>query len=258
MKAVDSFIYKLDAFTTARLDVFETPASPQLFLNLFFNMGDWLDEFGIRDTTTKILLGVAALFVGRFFLTLVEQEARDFHRGHGALHAPPSDSDFSGKTIPLSTRGNAGIYATLEHMAAFVRADAASQYLRQFVIDLVRHCHGHDSECEIRACFEFARDAIIYRRDPHSVERVSDARRTIESGFGDCDDKCVLLCSLLAVVGYRTRFIVCGFKRDSHSHVYCEVLTSRGWLALDPTPENAAMGWEQKHAPYREVFEIFR
>lgn len=218
-------------------------------------MGDWFDDFNEwiekAEGTHKVLLGVAVFFVSRWLYDSFKESREN------SIQLPSSDSSSYSKTIPLSTRGNAGVYQTLDIMAQLVRRDAASEYLRRFALDLVWGCGGHDADCEIRACFEFARDAITYRRDPHSVERVSDAKRTIESGVGDCDDKCVLLCSLLAVIGYRTRFVVCGFRRNSHSHVYCEVLSKRGWIALDPTPENALMGWQQNHAPYREIYEIF-
>lgn len=218
---------------------------------------DWLKELGIRSTTQKLMLGVAAFVVGRFFMTIVEEEAKDFHdQRHHKL--PKSDSEIYNRHILLSTQGNAGVYQTLEVMAEMVRRDAASPHLRELAIDLVRQCRGHDAKCEIRQCFEFARDAITYRRDPAGVEQVADARRTIEAGVGDCDDKTVVLCSLLAVLGYRTRFVVCGFRPHGHSHVYCEVHTGRAWLPLDPTPERSPFGWEQKGAPYREVYEIFK
>jgi transglutaminase-like putative cysteine protease len=225
----------------------------------FYEFMDWLEELGIRNTTQKMLLGVVAFVVGRFLLTIIDEEAKDFHdHRQSTFQLPASDSQTYNRHLSLSTKGNAGVYQTLDVMAQLVRRDAASGYLRSIAVDLVRQCRGHDADCEIRKCFEFARDAVTYRRDPAGVERVSDARRTIESGVGDCDDKCVVLCSLLAVIGYRTRFVVCGFKPHSHSHVYCEVHTSRGWISLDPTPENAPFGWEQKAAPYRETYEIFR
>lgn len=211
-------------------------------------MEDLFEDFDWKNDAHKILLGVASFFVARWFYDRVT---------NGSVNLPSSDNTIYNQTISLSQQGAAGVYETLAVMAQLVRRDAASRYLRDFVIDLVGRCSGHDAECEIARCFEYARTRIIYRRDPSTVERVADAKRTIESGVGDCDDKAVLLCSLLAVIGYRTRFVICGFKPRSYSHVYCEVLTKRGWVALDPTPETAIVGWEQKHAPYREVFEIF-
>jgi transglutaminase-like putative cysteine protease len=220
-------------------------------MDLLDDINDWLEEL---EGSHKVLLGVGVFFISRWLY----DEFRDARKSSKELPAAPSDSPYSRAHIPLSTNGNAGVYATLDKMAWLVRADGASQYLRRFVTDLVGECPGHDADCEIRRCYEYARDKITYRRDPANVESISDARRTIEAGYGDCDDKVILLCSLLGVIGYRTRFVVCGFKPNHFSHVYLEVHTRRGWLGLDPTPENAPYGWQQKAAPYREVFEIYR
>jgi transglutaminase-like putative cysteine protease len=101
------------------------------------------------------------------------------------------------------------------------------------------------------------RDRITYRRDPVGVEMVCDARRTLERGAGDCDDKVVLLCSLLAVCGHASRFVCGGFQPDDLAHVWCEVEVTDGeWLALDPTNERAAPGWAFPF-PYRLVWEIW-
>jgi transglutaminase-like putative cysteine protease len=91
------------------------------------------------------------------------------------------------------------------------------------------------------------------------VELVQDARRTMETGSGDCDDKVVLLCSLLCVAGFLTRFICGGQTRDIMDHVWCEVYLEQTdeWLPLDPTNERAAPGWSQAF-PWRLEWEIFQ
>jgi hypothetical protein len=237
--------------------VLEPVNSPALQLFQHKTKMDFFNDFDWRKNADKLLLGGVIFIVGRFLVTLIEEKAKDvYHANHLAI--PNSDKEIYRAHIPLPQQGASGVYRTLELMAQLVRRDASSEYLRRVAVDLVRGCPGHDDQCEIKRVFEYARDRITYRRDPTGIERISDARRTIESGVGDCDDKCIVLSSLAAVLGYPSRFVVCGFKRHSFSHVYCEVLTRRGWLALDPTPENAAFGWEQQHAPYREVYEIFR
>ncbi len=157
-------------------------------------------------------------------------------------------------TRPLAT-GWRGTLRTLRAMAFFCRRDAASQELRDIALDIIGHVPGHDFQNEINALFFFVRN-IRYRRDPVQVERVQDALRTLQFGTGDCDDKSTLLVSLLAAVGHRSRFVVTGPAVGKWNHVYVEVQTKRGWLALDPTPERAIPGWEQQ-APVKAVFEIW-
>lgn len=153
--------------------------------------------------------------------------------------------------------GRAGTIETLKYMRAIVQRDSNDQYVRKAAEHIVRDCRGHDFLCEIQACFGFVRDRITYRRDPLLQEYVQDSRQTLEAGVGDCDCKVVLLCSLLQALGHRTRFVVIGHDSDALSHVYCEVLTKQhGWLPLDPTNEQAHVGWEAK-ARVKEAFPAY-
>lgn len=153
--------------------------------------------------------------------------------------------------------GEAGIYQTLDAMRALVRKAGRDPAVRTFALRLVAACPGHGFDCEIKACFEFARDRVTYRRDPLEVERVQSARRTInEFETGDCDDKVVTLCGLLASIGHKSRFVIAG-RGSEFTHVYCEALSSRGWIPLDPTNEQAHAGWEAPSSRRRETYAIF-
>jgi hypothetical protein len=153
-------------------------------------------------------------------------------------------------------RGERGTLQTLKLMAAFCKRDAASPELRAVAHRIIENAAGHDFSAEIRALYYFARDQIKYRKDPVEVERVQDALRTLQFRSGDCDDKAVLLVTLLAVCGHRARLCVSGSAPGRWSHVYCEVATPQGWMPLDPTPESAQPGW-QTHAPAKGIFEIW-
>lgn len=152
--------------------------------------------------------------------------------------------------------GTPGTNQTLDWMAALVRRDAGDLQLRQFALSVVEQCGGHDFGCEIDGLYNYVRD-LTYRRDPVHVEWVQDAKRTLFTFHsGDCDDKVVALATLLATLGHRSRFVVLGRTREKYTHVYLEVLTNRGWLPLDPTPEQATAGWEASGA-IRSTYEIF-
>lgn len=73
---------------------------------------------------------------------------------------------------------------------------------------------------------------IQFWPDPEGTEMLQRAIRTIEFGYGDCDDMSILLGALLMAVGIPVRFRVVGFKRPSH--IYVEGLVEGGWLGLDP------------------------
>lgn len=153
-------------------------------------------------------------------------------------------------------RGERGTLHALRLMAAFCKRDAANTELRAVAQKIIEGVAGHDFNSEIRALYSFARDQIKYRKDPVEVERVQDALRTLQFRSGDCDDKVVLLVTLLAVCGHRARLCVSGPVPGKWTHVYCEVATPQGWLPLDPTPEAAQPGW-QTNAPAKGIFEIW-
>ena len=94
-------------------------------------------------------------------------------------------------------------------------------------------------------------------------DSVQDARYTMARGRGDCDDKCVLLATLLASIGIRSRFVVVTYNARYWQHVYLAVqLPSRlrlvdpatgkvkadqnEWVFFDPTPERAPLGWGRR------------
>lgn len=173
-----------------------------------------------------------------------------------AIQSTPYDNVYREFREQLpATPGNDTV-RTLYVMRYLVQKSAGDPYVREAAAKIVAACKGHDFLCEIRAVYESVRDQITYRKDPVTVERVQDARRSLEFGTGDCDDKVVLLCSLLAALGHKTRFVVIGTRPNQFSHVYCEVQTDRGWLPLDPTNELGTMGWEGKGA-IRQVYPVF-
>jgi transglutaminase-like putative cysteine protease len=161
-------------------------------------------------------------------------------------------------TVQPLAQDKAGTVQTLAAMADLVRKGAADPAIRDEALAICQNVQGHDFKGEIEALFHFCQHHIRYRRDPVEQERVQDARRTVfVFRSGDCDDKCVALGSLLGSLGHKTRFVVIGKRPDSYTHVYLHVLDKkRGWLPLDPTPEQSPPGWEAK-GYYSSTYEIF-
>ena len=73
---------------------------------------------------------------------------------------------------------------------------------------------------------------IQYFRDPKGTETLQTAQKTIEFGYGDCDDMSILLAAMLMSVGIETRFKIIG--KDRPGHIFVEALVENGWLGLDP------------------------
>lgn len=78
----------------------------------------------------------------------------------------------------------------------------------------------------------------------------------LRSKQGDCDDKSILLATLLKSKGHKTRFIAVGFHPGVFSHVYVQVLLGKdakgkdNWFGLDATELN---GWNFKPYGIKDV-----
>lgn len=137
-----------------------------------------------------------------------------------------------------------GVRATLKVMSALVRGGKKSPAVRAKALALTQHLRQKDRTGEIRALYEYVRDRIRYVRDIHNVETVHTPEQVMRQESGDCDDKAVLLASLLESIGHPSAFWAIGTKsRNQYSHVL--VLTRVGpksWLPLETT-EPVAFGW---------------
>lgn len=99
------------------------------------------------------------------------------------------------------------------------------------------------ARAEVEALFYFVRSAVRYTQDITDTELViapDVLLRDIHAG--DCDDMSLVLATLLESVGYKTRFVACGFQMDELTHVFVQVKMGRDWFALDTT-EPYPPGW---------------
>lgn len=129
--------------------------------------------------------------------------------------------------------GFAGVRETVAVMRALVLEARVNPVIRQAAIDLIYLQPERDEGAEIEAIYAHVRDRIKYVRDVHDVETVHDPVRVLRGRVGDCDDKSVLLASLLESVGYPTRFVVTGYDGGDVSHVYVQVAAEGDWVDLD-------------------------
>lgn len=132
-------------------------------------------------------------------------------------------------------------------MSRIVKDFKKNQTIRDLALDLTSYLPQKDYVAEIRALFEFVRDRIRYIKDIRDVETLQWPTKTLDIEQGDCDDKAMLLASLLEATGKRTRFVAIGFGPPGEfQHVFTDVkIGNRGWLSLDPT-ENVKVGWQPK------------
>ncbi|MDW8305388.1 MAG: transglutaminase-like domain-containing protein [Acidobacteriota bacterium] len=121
-----------------------------------------------------------------------------------------------------------------------------------FARELVEHVPGHDFFGEVNEIFKFCRDKIRYVRDPYGIELVQSPQRTLQLGYGDCDDKTVLFCALCESIGHRTRFVLESMNGKRWNHVRADVFLFGKWIPADCTPEASELGWAAKTVKKRK------
>lgn len=168
--------------------------------------------------------------------------------------------DFPVARTPTTARlmqipgGKAGIIRTLKLMRELVRQGKIDMTIRQLALKLVAHLPQKAWRAQINALFEFVREEIRYVHDINGIETLHTARKVLELGSGDCDDKAILLASLLESVGHPTRFMAIGFAPDEYEHVLVDTKVGDFWLPLDAT-EPFDAGWNPPNVVSRLIIK---
>lgn len=139
--------------------------------------------------------------------------------------------------------GVAGTLATLKIMWLLVRKGKVSMPVRRLALFLTKDLKQKDFTGEVERLHKFVRDEIRYVKDINGVETVHDTDRILKYMAGDCDDKSILLASLLESIGHPARLVAIAIKSGQYCHVYVETLIGKTWVPLEAT-EPVAMGWE--------------
>lgn len=159
---------------------------------------------------------------------------------------------------PLTSRlasipdGKDGTLVTLKIMREITRNSKTSLPVRSLAVELTGHCNQKDWVCEVKALHAFVRDRIRYVRDVRDVETLQIPDATLRIGAGDCDDKSLLLASMLESIAHPSRFVAIGFKPDDFEHVYVETRIGNAWVSLETT-EPVELGWTPKGVVSRMV-----
>lgn len=125
-------------------------------------------------------------------------------------------------------------------MASLARS--GSYACRDFALGLCAS-GGVQSVADCIGVFDrFLRDKFNYRREQDEVLRtvpfMLNDLQTIGEMQGDCDDMCIMGCSLFCAVGITTRMTAIRSVPGEFDHVFCEALDDSGnWVPVDPTVE---------------------
>lgn len=145
-------------------------------------------------------------------------------------------------TLQAIPPGREGVRATLKLMARLARDGSTTLPVRLAALQIVQGLPQRDRPAEVSALHQFVRDHIRYVRDPVGVETLHAPEQVLALKQGDCDDKSILLASLLDAIGHPARYHAVGFRPGVFQHVYVEARIGGRWVALETT-EPRPMGW---------------
>lgn len=139
--------------------------------------------------------------------------------------------------------GIEGIKTTMRLMRSLVqRWKRPGMGIRELAGELTDPLPQQDYAGEVRVLHAFVRDQIRYVGDVSELETLHTPRAILELGRGDCDDKSVLLATLLESINHKTRFVAGAFEPGMFSHVWVETLLGSSWYPLETTKPVPA-GW---------------
>lgn len=151
--------------------------------------------------------------------------------------------------------GKAGTLATLKIMRQIARQYKTSLAVRNLALFLTQNLKSKDWFSEAKVIQEYARDKIRYVKDIAGVETLQTPEVTLEVKAGDCDDKSVLIASLLLSIGHPVRFVAIGKTPDNFVHVFPETRIGTKWVALEAT-EPVNIGWQPTGYPARLIVNV--
>ena len=108
--------------------------------------------------------------------------------------------------------GALGDPAAAPYLRYVDRVDSRASDIVILASHLAEGCESADHLCESASLLRFVADEIAYRSDPRGGDDyVKSPQETLAAGAGDCEDKTILLTSLLESLGNRTYLV---FTRD--------------------------------------------
>lgn len=142
-------------------------------------------------------------------------------------------------------------------MTQLTRSGKTSPTVYALARELTNRLRQKSYRDEVRVLHAFVRDKIRYVRDVRGIESLQTPDKTLEFHSGDCDDKAVLVASLLESIGHKTRFVAVGFAPGRFQHVYAETKVGQNWVPLETT-EPVGVGWYPPNQRARMILHTRR
>lgn len=145
-------------------------------------------------------------------------------------------------------------------MSQAIIESARDEVIRRRAFELIRGLEEEDDFGQLDLIFLYVRDGIRYIEDPAGEDLYQSPEKTMQLGFGDCNNKVALLGSLARSIGFPVRTCWAFLAKpealsDMAFHVWAEVDVSKSknfdsrigdfnhrWVACETTPGPESWG----------------
>jgi len=110
------------------------------------------------------------------------------------------------------------------------------QLVNRTAIGIVWNTPQFSETPKAQAIYQWVQANCRFITDMVGAETLRSARETLAVRAGDCDDFTILIASLLATIGIRSRAVTISSHSDdpqSFSHIYPEAFVDGRWIAMD-------------------------
>ena len=175
------------------------------------------------------------------------------------------------ETLPTTNNGLDAVRETRRRMVALARKYSADETTIVTATAIIRAAGITDVRTARyqtnKAIQNWVRDRIGYAFDPLGTEMIQTPPATLKRGYGDCDDKAILVAAMLTALGFETEFLAVGGtgqgwqtqcsstpgELPEYSHVLAGVRYGAkngrlppfldGWLPLETIVPGVGPGW---------------
>ncbi len=139
------------------------------------------------------------------------------------------------RNTPIQRISQPTLEVVVQAMRKFAHQGKSDIEVRNQVEKICAQVEPNDYASEVLAIYYWVCNHIRYMRDIRDVEFVKQPSMVLATKTGDCDDIATLLAAMLMSCGNKCAFVLAAFTNPPiPSHVYTQVYTPAGVVALDP------------------------
>ena len=113
---------------------------------------------------------------------------------------------------------------TLREIKEIIKRYKTTPAIRILIGKILNGVDGRDFKNVLDRIIKFVKEKVRYQKDVNEIETLQSPLRTIQLGFGDCDDFTILLATLFEAAGYPVKLVLVSNRADKiFNHIFINV-----------------------------------